>query len=53
MKYIPLNFDLIKNPYNWLVVGLMVAILGLGLHLIFGSSSNTASANAADNQVNS
>jgi hypothetical protein len=39
MKWIPVNFELIKNPYNWLVVGLMVAILGLSLHLIFGSAS--------------
>lgn len=36
MKYVPLNFELLRNPYNWLVVGLMVAILGLAVHLIFG-----------------
>lgn len=36
MNWLPLNFDIIKNPYNWLVVGLMVVILGLALHLIFG-----------------
>lgn len=39
MKWLPLNFDLMKNPYNWLVVGLMVAILVLALHLIFGGST--------------
>lgn len=36
MKWLPLNFELLRNPYNWLVVGLMVAILGLAMHLIFG-----------------
>lgn len=40
MKWPPLNVELIKNPYNWLVVGLMVAILGLALHLIFGNSAD-------------
>lgn len=39
MKYLPINFELIRNPYNWLVVGLMVAILGLSLHLIFSNSA--------------
>ena len=39
MNYLPFNFELLRNPYNWLVVGLMVAILGLSLHLIFGSAA--------------
>lgn len=39
MNYVPLNLELIKNPYNWLVVGLMIVILGLALHLVFGSMS--------------
>lgn len=39
MKFIPINWELIRNPYNWLVIGLMVAILGLGLHLVFSSAS--------------
>jgi len=38
---LPVNIELLKNPYNWLVVGLMVAILGLALHLIFGHSAST------------
>lgn len=36
---LPINIELLKNPYNWLVVALMVAILGLGLHLIFSDVS--------------
>lgn len=39
MNWLPINFELIKNPYNWLVVGLMVAILMLALHLIFKDSA--------------
>lgn len=38
MKFIPINWELVRNPYNWLVVGLMVAILGIALHLIFGDA---------------
>jgi hypothetical protein len=40
VKYVPINVELIKNPYNWLVVGLMVAILGLALFLIFGGAGS-------------
>jgi len=39
VNYLPFNFELLRNPYNWLVVGLMVAILGLSLHLIFAPAS--------------
>lgn len=39
MKYIPINFDLIRNPYNWVVIVLMVTIAGLALHLIFSSAA--------------
>lgn len=35
MDYIPLNFAIMKNPYNWIIVTLMVAIAGLGLALLF------------------
>jgi hypothetical protein len=31
---IPLNFGLMANPYNWVVIWLMVVIAGLGLALI-------------------
>jgi hypothetical protein len=39
VKWLPFNFELLRNPYNWLVVGLMVAILMLSLHLIFAQAS--------------
>ena len=32
-----INTALISNPYNWIIVTLMVAIGGLGLALIFPS----------------
>lgn len=34
-EYIPLNVELIANPYNWVVIFLMVTIAALGLHLLF------------------
>lgn len=33
--YIPLNFELMANPINWVIIYLMVIIAGLGLSLIF------------------
>lgn len=38
MGWLPFNLELLRNPYNWLVVALMVVILGLSLHLIFSSA---------------
>lgn len=35
MDKIPLNFELMKNPVNWVILSLMVAIAGLGLSLLF------------------
>lgn len=34
-KYLPLNFALMANPVNWVIITLMVALAGLGLALIF------------------
>lgn len=34
MNFIPLNFALMANPVNWLVVALMLAIGGFGMSLI-------------------
>lgn len=47
MSWLPLNLELLKNPYNWLIVGLMVAILGLALHLVFANSTTQTAADAA------
>lgn len=41
MGWLPFNVDILRNPYNWLVVGLMVAILMLGLHLVFQPASTS------------
>lgn len=41
MEFIPLNFDLLKNPLNWVVMFLMVAIAGIGASYI-ASHVNTA-----------
>lgn len=49
--FIPINWDLLKNPYNWLIVALMVAILALALHLIFGGSSSTHDGNQGTTQA--
>lgn len=32
---IPLNFELLSNPVNWVIILLMVAIAGLAVNLIF------------------
>lgn len=35
LEKIPLNFTLLKEPANWIILTLMVAIVALGLSLIF------------------
>lgn len=42
MDKIPLNFSLLANPVNWLVVALMVMLAGLMVHLIFSPALETA-----------
>lgn len=37
---IPLNFEIIENPVNWVIVILMLAIAGLAVSLIFMQPSN-------------
>lgn len=32
---IPINFTIVKNPFNWAIVFLMVAFAGYSLALIF------------------
>lgn len=39
MNWIPINWELARNPYNWVVLFLMVAIAALGAHIIFASPS--------------
>lgn len=48
MEYIPLNFALLKNPFNWVIVTLMVVIAGLGLHAAFPASPGISQQNNQD-----
>ncbi|MDE2019994.1 MAG: hypothetical protein KGJ13_06650 [Patescibacteria group bacterium] len=34
-KYTPLNFELMGNPVNWVILFLMVLFAGLALSLVF------------------
>lgn len=47
MNWVPINWDLIRNPYNWVVVGLMAVILLMALHLIFKDSALPTTADNA------
>lgn len=35
MKYIPLNFALMANPVNWIIITLMVMMAGIAFALVF------------------
>jgi hypothetical protein len=37
---IPLNFELLSNPVNWVIILLMVAIAGMAVNLIFAQPSS-------------
>jgi hypothetical protein len=37
----PLNLSLMRNPYNWVIVTLMVMMAGLMVALLFKPSSGT------------
>ena len=36
---IPLNFALMSNPVNWVIITLMVVLAGLGLALIMNGTA--------------
>lgn len=40
---IPLNWELLGNPVNWIIVFLMLALAGVGLALIARSTNETTS----------
>ena len=42
-KWVPLNFQLMANPVNWVIVTLMVAIAGLAIALIFPQAAKEGS----------
>ena len=35
-----INWEIIANPLNWVIVGLMLAIAVFGLNLVMGESSS-------------
>jgi hypothetical protein len=41
LKKLPINWELIGNPANWLVVFLMIAIAGVGLAVIVPFNPDT------------
>lgn len=43
-KYLPLNFDLMANPINWIVILVMVLIAVLAISLVFNSSNTMENA---------
>lgn len=36
-SFIPLNFEIIGNPINWIIIIMMLLIVGFGLHMILPS----------------
>ena len=39
--YVPLNFELMGNPVNWVIMFLMVLFAGLALSLVFHRNDAT------------
>lgn len=37
-KYIPLNWELLANPINWVIIFLMIAIFSLGIAYLHNST---------------
>jgi hypothetical protein len=46
MSYIPVNWELIKNPVNWVIIFLMVTLAGMALAAIMKHASGN---DATDN----
>ncbi len=44
---IPLNFSLLGNGYNWIVIILMVVIAGLALSLLFPATETAVAQTGA------
>lgn len=40
LNALPINWTLIKNPVNWIIVFLMVAIAGAGIAVIFSATQS-------------
>lgn len=37
-----LNFELMRNPYNWIIIVLMVMTAGLAVRYIFAAADTSA-----------
>lgn len=40
-SYIPLNFELMSNPVNWIIIVLMLLVAGVALAFIMNNSTAT------------
>lgn len=40
-SFIPLNFNLMSNPVNWVIIALMILIAGLALNVIMTGATTT------------
>lgn len=38
MDWLPINWAIIKEPYNWIIIFLIVVLIGQSLNLIFGGN---------------
>jgi hypothetical protein len=47
-----INWDLIKNPFNWFIVLLMVVIAMIGFHSLFKLFGNTSGASPIPDTFN-
>jgi hypothetical protein len=45
-----INVDLIKNPVNWIIVALMLAVATFALHLLLGDDRHLMSASGSAGQ---
>lgn len=42
MGWVPLNFDLMKNPVNWIIITMMVLLAGIALAFVMKSTTISA-----------
>lgn len=45
ISYIPLNWELMKNPVNWVIIFLMITLAGMALATIMSHSQGDATDN--------
>lgn len=46
LEKLPLNFELLSNPVNWIIVVLMVTIAGIFFTTLFGAVAVNAGSNS-------